>query len=247
MSKRLSDTEVWKKPWFFDLPDKYKLFWFYILSDCDAAGIWTANFKIAKLYLGEVSPEKTAEILKNQIQILNGGSYWFIIYYIKFQYGYPIKETSPMYKKLSELLSQRGLLLDTLYDTVYDTVSIEYLKISNTVKDKDKDKDTAKESSRYVSKEIEGGFEKWYLKYPRKEKRADALKAWKKNHKEMPEFQVMMETLAKQIRIKNWTPENMQYIPMPSSYLNGKRWQDNIDDKPTSEVYHSPDFYIPQG
>ena len=27
MSKRLTDTEIWKKDWFLDLPDKQKLFY----------------------------------------------------------------------------------------------------------------------------------------------------------------------------------------------------------------------------
>jgi hypothetical protein len=136
MSKRLSDTEVWKKSWFFDLPDKYKLFWYYILSDCDAAGIWTANFKIAKAYLGEIDIEKVIEYFKGQITILNGGSYWLINDFIRFQYGFPIKDTAPMFKKIDSLLSQRNLSLDTLYDTVSKINDTVY----NTVKDIDKDK-----------------------------------------------------------------------------------------------------------
>jgi len=138
MSKRLADTEIWKKPWFFDLPDKYKLFWFFILSDCDQAGIWTANFKIIKAYLGEIDQDKVVDFFKGQIKILNGGHYWLITDFIKFQYGYPLKENSPMYKKINELLIQRNLSLDTVYDTVYHTVSDT---VCHTVKDKDKDKD----------------------------------------------------------------------------------------------------------
>ena len=147
MSKRLADTEIWKKPWFFDLPDKYKLFWFFILSDCDQAGIWTANFKILKVFIGEVDQAKVLEIFKDQIKVLNGGSYWFITDFIKFQYGYPVAESSKMRKKLDELLSIRGLKLDTLYDTV----SIGYRYPIDTGKDKDKDKD--KDNSKGVQGE----------------------------------------------------------------------------------------------
>lgn len=149
MSKRLSDTEVWKKSWFFDLPDKYKLFWFYILSDCDAAGIWTANFKIAKAYLGELDLDKLIDAFKGQVTILNDGSYWLINDFIKFQYGYPIKEIAPMFKKIDTLLKQRNLSINTLYDTVYHTVY-------DTVKDKDKEEDKVK-----VEEKEDPEIEKW--------------------------------------------------------------------------------------
>ena len=147
MSKRLIDTEIWKKPWFFDLPDKYKLFWFYILSDCDQAGIWTANFKVLKAYIGDVDTQKLVELFNGQLRVLNGGTYWLINDFIKFQYGFPVNEKHKMYGKLNELLNQRGLDIDTLYNTVYDTVCHTVSDtVCHTVKDKDivKDKDNRK-------------------------------------------------------------------------------------------------------
>lgn len=139
MSKRLSDTEVWKKAWFYDLEQKYKLFWFYILSDCDAAGVWSVNLKLANNILGyKLEPNDLLEALKEQIVVLNGGKYWLIVDFIKFQYGYPLSELSKMRKKLVELLALRGLNLDTLYEEI-NTVSIGYQYSINTVKDKDKD------------------------------------------------------------------------------------------------------------
>lgn len=123
MSKRLHDTEIWKKPWFNDLEDRMKLFWFYILSDCDAAGIWTANWKIAEAYLGKLPPPpRLVEIFKNQILVLNGGTYWFIRDFIRFQYGFPVSPKHTMFKTLKNLLLNRGLDIDTVCDTVYDTV-----------------------------------------------------------------------------------------------------------------------------
>jgi hypothetical protein len=237
MSKRLSDTEVWKKSWFFDLPDKFKLFWFYILSDCDAAGIWTANFRITEAFLGKYEPAKLIEAFKDQIIVLDA-DYWLIKDFIKFQYGYPLKENSPMFKKVDSLLKQRNLSLDTLYDTVSHTVLY-------TVKDKEEDKDKAEDKDKSVSKELERNFETWYSKYPRKESKQDAIRAWSKNQKEMPDFQIMMQTLANQIRVKNWTKENMKFIPMPATYLNGKRWQDQVEDIPV-RAWRGPFGELPQ-
>jgi hypothetical protein len=143
MSKRLSDSEVWKKSWFYDLEPKFKLFWFYILSDCDAAGIWAVNLKLAENIIGaKYEPEILLDKFKLQIIVINGGSYWFIVDFIKFQYGYPVSETAKMRKKLVDLLAAKNIDLDTLYDKL-NTVSIGYQYSINTVKDKDKviDKD----------------------------------------------------------------------------------------------------------
>jgi hypothetical protein len=155
MSKRLSDSEVWKKAWFYDLEPKYKLFWFYILSDCDAAGIWPVNMKLAENILkAKYEISTLLSFFKDQIRVLNGGNYWFIIDFIKFQYGYPLSETSPMRKKLNDLLKSKDINIDTLYDNL-NTVSIQYTQFVNTVKDKDKDID------KDMDKEENPEFEKW--------------------------------------------------------------------------------------
>lgn len=145
MSKRLTDTEIWKKSWFYDLEQKYKLFWFYILSDCDAAGVWSVNLKLANNILGyKLNEDELINIFNEQICVLNGGRYWLIVDFIKFQYGYPLSDTSKMRKKLDELLSLRNLNLDTLYEDI-NTLSIGYQYSINTVKDKDIDKDKEKD------------------------------------------------------------------------------------------------------
>lgn len=168
MSKRLSDTEVWKKAWFYDLDIKYKLFWFYILSDCDAAGIWAVNIKLAEnIIRAKYEISDLLNKFKDQIIVLNGGSYWFVIDFIKFQYGYPLSDASLMRRKLTDLLRSRNLNIDTLYDNL-NTVSIEYLPVVNTGKDKDKEEDKVKSEDELkfetVMKEIYPQILK--LKYP---------------------------------------------------------------------------------
>lgn len=88
MAKRFTDTNKWKKPFIKSLEAPYKLLWFYILDECDHAGIWQIEFDIAELRIGEKVDEKTAsKLFKDHIQILNGGEKWFIPDFIDFQYG----------------------------------------------------------------------------------------------------------------------------------------------------------------
>lgn len=231
MSKRLSDTEIWKKPWFFDLPDKYKLFWFYILSDCDAAGIWTVNQKITKAYLGELDFEKIIELFKNQITVLNGGCYWLINDFVKFQYGYPLKETAPMYKKIDTLLKQRNLNIDTLYDTV----SIQYQQSIDTLKEEDKDKEKEKEEKKEKISKIEIEFKSFWEHYPRKVGKIDAEKAWIKT-KDRPDIQTIIESIEAHKKTEQWQKDGGQYIPHPATFINRGGWFDEIEAKPEINI-----------
>jgi hypothetical protein len=45
MAKRMTDSEKWKDQWFSNLNNDYKIVWFYLLDDCDNAGIWQCNIR----------------------------------------------------------------------------------------------------------------------------------------------------------------------------------------------------------
>ncbi len=53
MAKRFTDTDKWKKPFLRGLDGAYKLLWFYILDDCDMAGIWQVDFEVARIRTGQ--------------------------------------------------------------------------------------------------------------------------------------------------------------------------------------------------
>jgi hypothetical protein len=52
MAKRYTDSEKWKKDFIKTLPAEYKLFWLYLLDECDNAGIWHVELDIAEMRLG---------------------------------------------------------------------------------------------------------------------------------------------------------------------------------------------------
>ena len=53
MAKRFIDTKIWDKAWFRKLTTKNKLLWIYILTKCDHAGIWDADWEAAEFFIGE--------------------------------------------------------------------------------------------------------------------------------------------------------------------------------------------------
>ena len=78
MAKRFTDNEKWKDAWFMDLQSKYKLFWLYLLDECNHAGIWKVNFKVASFYIGDhLEYSEVVRVLRERITILDD-NYWYI-------------------------------------------------------------------------------------------------------------------------------------------------------------------------
>jgi hypothetical protein len=106
MAKRFTDTNKWKDSWYQDLPSKYKLFWNYILDECDNAGIWKPNLRLAQFQIGEPFEEsEVRRIFADRINFTDKG-YWFIPKFINFQYGdlsEACKPHIPVIKKLTEI------------------------------------------------------------------------------------------------------------------------------------------------
>ena len=130
MSKRMTDTDKWKKPFIKSLPVEYKLFWLYILDDCDHAGLWHVDMEVAELRLGtKLSLTKAQGYLAKNIVVLDNGTKWFIPDFISFQYG-AFNESNKMYKAIMPVLKKYDLIphLSPIYGvkvTVKDTVIVK--------------------------------------------------------------------------------------------------------------------------
>jgi hypothetical protein len=87
MAKRFTDSAKWDDPWFAELPSKYKLFYLYLLDECDHAGVWKVNFRKANFMIGETLEQ--AEVLRYMSDRVKrvDEAYWFVSKFIKFQYG----------------------------------------------------------------------------------------------------------------------------------------------------------------
>jgi len=69
-------------------------------------------------------------------------------------------------------------------------------------------------------------FDMFWLWYPKKVGKGDAEKAWKKIKSPHDTLKKIRASLEWQKQSDQWTKENGQYIPNPSTYLNQKRWED---------------------
>ncbi len=89
-------------------------------------------------------------------------------------------------------------------------------------------------------------FDEFWKLYPRREAKADALKAWKKiNAADHPAIFAAIPT---HIASQAWQKEACRFIPLPASWLNACRWEDelkaatNSDVRPAQQDYEEPGF-----
>lgn len=83
--------------------------------------------------------------------------------------------------------------------------------------------------------EAEDAFELFYQAYPRKEAKPDAAKAFKKV-KANGHLVNILADIERRKSSDDWKKNGGQFIPMPSSYLNQRRWEDEV----TSPVKAEP-------
>lgn len=73
-------------------------------------------------------------------------------------------------------------------------------------------------------------FEKFWEAYPRKEGKGYCRKIWNKLKPSEELVQKMLESIKIQKQTDRWLKNDGQFIPMPSTWLNQERWEDEIND-----------------
>lgn len=71
----------------------------------------------------------------------------------------------------------------------------------------------------------EGDFEKFWEAYPRKEGKQKARAAFEKV---TVSLEIILDAIKAQQQSAQWTKDNGQFIPHPATWLNGKRWEDQV-------------------
>lgn len=114
MPKRFTDTDIWEKEWFMSLKPTEKCLVKYVRDKCDLAGIWKPNYMLASYVIGEKVTEGMLISINNgkQFQKLNDDKI-LCIDFVRFQYGSQLNPTSPIHRKVIDLLSRYDIEPDT--------------------------------------------------------------------------------------------------------------------------------------
>lgn len=138
------------------------------------------------------------------------------------------KET--LYLKEKSLLSQdeNGIYTESVQDVSnmetqarLDKISIDKNSINNTyVQNPDK-------SNFFVDKK----FIDFWEAYPKKQKKQDTQKWFEKNNPNDELYTKIMNKLRMFKNSKEWKKESGKYVPIPITWLQQKRWEDEIEEK----------------
>ena len=159
MSKRFTDTNKFKNPWYRKMPSAYRDLWEYILCECDHAGVWRIDFELASMVIGSSLDSKIAlEIFENRIVVIDHDK-WFIPSFVEFQYG-ELKGESPPHKSVIRTLIKHSIdpftltLSKGLPNPIGDILK-STKRGSNTPQEKEEDKDKDKDFERGVGKTLD--------------------------------------------------------------------------------------------
>lgn len=87
------------------------------------------------------------------------------------------------------------------------------------------------------------GFDGWWESYPRKVGKKNARTAWRNLTK--TERQLATEALPAHLRA--WSGESVKHIPHPTTWLHGKRWEDELTTKRATKRIESSGAVIAEG
>lgn len=110
--------------------------------------------------------------------------------------------------------------------------------VTVTPPDTDTDTDTEEDQKHSATSAGNDLFAKFWSLYPNKKGKAHAEKSWKKLKVADDLFVLIEAGLAKQVVCPEWTKDGGQFIPHPATWLNGKRWEDEV--KSSSNVHQLP-------
>ena len=84
------------------------------------------------------------------------------------------------------------------------------------------------EVRRAKSDKSQDDFKRFWSNYPRNEKKVLAEKSWMKQN---PDIDVVLKSLSLFKVSDEWKKDNGKYIPHPSTWLNQRRWEDDVKPK----------------
>jgi hypothetical protein len=75
------------------------------------------------------------------------------------------------------------------------------------------------------------GFDKFWKAYPRRVAKPDAIKAWKRLSLTAVDVDKVLAGLDEWKGSDQWERDNGRYVPHPATFLNQRRWEDEVPKK----------------
>ena len=179
-------------------------------------------------------------ILGNEILHVDRGQYFTSELKLAEKWKWSRKKTHAYLKLLEKLKmattkgTRQGTMITIENYSIYQDKGTTKGTSKGTVEEQQRDNEG------YTYNELEEGlkndketytdlFETFWKEYPNKKAKPVALKSWDKIKN--LDFDLIMVALKKQKQTTDWNKDNGQFIPMPATWINQERWNDEIKEK----------------
>lgn len=227
--KRMFALSVIDSDEFLDLPLSAQALYFHLSMRADDDG-FINNHKRIKRTIG--CSDKDLHSLINSKFIIPFDSGVIVIRHWKM-HNYIQKDR---YKET--VYSNEKALLTTTESNVYSLADTECIQnvsnldtecVQNGYTDKIRLDKNSKDKNIYA--QIDKQFDAFWSAYPKKKGKQSAEKAFKKIAPDETLCKIMLNALEEQKQSAEWQKDSGQFIPHPATWLNGRRWEDEIGVK----------------
>jgi hypothetical protein len=220
MGYRLTDADKWKDGWFRKLKANEKLLFLYFIDNCNLAGFLEIDYEMISFVTGMSEDE-----ILGAVQGLNRGCFvvdgWlWIKNFLKHQKNLPLNPENNAHKHIINLVQEQSERFKDVPE-FNEFLGANKGLLSPPGKGKGNSKGKGNVNAEY--------FEIFWEKYPRKENRKKSLESFAKIAPDELLLGKMLAAIDTQKETRQW---KQGYIPHASTWLNQKRFEDELDKPP---------------
>lgn len=240
--KRMFSNLVIGSDAFLEMPDSSQNLYFHLSMQADDDG-FVDNWKSIMRMTGKKEDDLKILITKSFVIPFESGllviRHWKLNNYIqKDRY----KETIHKEEKEQLTTDKNNVYnLDTKCILSIDKNRLDKISIdkSNIYGENIAEKTSkSKKDKTEIMEQWETQFNEFYSLYPKKVKKQDVKKWFKKNKPSNELFSSMLHSLEQFRASKDWQKDGGQFIPYPTTWLNQKRWEDEgVNTKSTGNPF----------
>lgn len=250
MAKRFYDTGLPDQNWYQKLSTKRKALYIHLLCRCDVAGVFEINLPLMSAYIGEEITEADVFGFGNRVvPLMNGKDKAILVDFVYFQCGGEINPAVKAHQSVLKRLSELNMTVQDLASMC--THELKYKELTepkgvreevyscslpikiNPIKINPVESRVKPNKVKASSNEVMDMFNQFYSAYPRHDSKQCAILSFGKimnNCKTDEERKSllgrMLEAIKRERKSEQWTKNNGKFIPMPSTWLNQRRWED---------------------
>ncbi len=101
-------------------------------------------------------------------------------------------------------------------------------------RESESDNKNSKKKKNIKKNDLSNNFNIFWGAYPRKVAKSDAEKAFNKINPDEELLRIILDAISKATKSEGWLKESGKFIPHPTTWLNGKRWEDEVTVTATS-------------